>query len=193
MAFPLMKKYGFKGVVFVVTSTLPKLTPTSWQPANKNPTMTLEQVRTMYEAGWEVGSHTVNHRHVNRIPLNEVENEFSESKKQLEAWGFKATSLAYPYGLTQKKEVRKLAMKYYACARTVWSGAWGVNFAPYKKGCLNAALNFGCGLWKSKVWQIFVFHDISDKHSFENWLKNLKAKNLQVVTFKGALNLTQEA
>ena len=67
-----------------------------------------EQLKELSENGFELGAHTVNHPILSRIPVDRVDEELIESRKQIEKRiGKSVISFAYPNGLAQdiSKEV----------------------------------------------------------------------------------------
>jgi peptidoglycan/xylan/chitin deacetylase (PgdA/CDA1 family) len=86
-AFPVMEKYGLKGAVYIVTSTV-----------GVGEFIRLEQLRDLAEHGWEIGTHTLTHtdltQHHERISI-----ELSQSRQILEEWlESPILTVAYPYG-----------------------------------------------------------------------------------------------
>lgn len=57
---PLLKKYGFGGTFFVCEFREPPF-------ADKTKYMSWAQIRKLHRLGFEVGSHTLTHRHVNKL------------------------------------------------------------------------------------------------------------------------------
>jgi peptidoglycan/xylan/chitin deacetylase (PgdA/CDA1 family) len=99
IAAPEMKKYGFKGVFFVMTCSL-----------NHRKYMNQKQVKQLSDEGHSVQSHTWNHE---KVPLFKTEEDWIEqvdkAKKQIEdITGKKAEYFAYPYGLWSKKSIPEL-------------------------------------------------------------------------------------
>ncbi len=87
-AFPIMEKYGFKGVVYIVGTYLDA--PTF---------MTTEQVKQLTASGWEVGSHSMRHKDLTTQDAKDQLYEISESRKYLESQiGVPVKSFAYPFG-----------------------------------------------------------------------------------------------
>jgi peptidoglycan/xylan/chitin deacetylase (PgdA/CDA1 family) len=88
-AFPIMKKYGFTGVLYL--------------PYNYIGTpgyLTVDQVKEMSAAGWEVGSHSVSHP-LNFLTLSpaSLRYEIVDSRKKLAALlGVPVLTFAYPFG-----------------------------------------------------------------------------------------------
>lgn len=61
--------------------------------------MTWEQVRTMSQSGMEIGSHSVTHRSLARIPLEEAIREIKQSKQEIENRTQKeCLHFAFPFG-----------------------------------------------------------------------------------------------
>lgn len=88
-AYPILKKYGFKATVFVITSFLGK---------DKN-YMTWEQAREMDANGISIESHTVDHKSMTDLTDEQLRMELVESKKKAEEeLGHPVDYMAYPTG-----------------------------------------------------------------------------------------------
>ncbi len=86
-AFPIMEKYGFTGVFYLVSNYI-------GQPNY----ITVEQIQQMAAAGWEIGSHSLNHLDLIKNADRQRE-EIVQSKEQLEAMlGVPVRTFAYPFG-----------------------------------------------------------------------------------------------
>lgn len=99
-ALPLFREYKFVGVVFAVGGFLGKLN--SWD-ANLGGIrfrhMTAAQLQQMEAQGWEIGAHTMTHRALTHLPLQEVKKELLQSRQVLtEATGHSPITFAYPFG-----------------------------------------------------------------------------------------------
>lgn len=87
-AFPIMQKYGFKGVLYIVVNFMD--TPGY---------LSHEQILEMVHAGWDVGSHTMNHYDLTALDAVMLQREIVTSKKKLEnILGIDVLTLAYPFG-----------------------------------------------------------------------------------------------
>ncbi|MDB5033639.1 MAG: polysaccharide deacetylase [Chlorobi bacterium] len=98
-ALPLLRKYGFQAVVFLVTNC----TVNQWdcdQPAEPAvPLLSIEQIRRMRSYGIEFGAHTLHHPHLTELSAEEAAREISGSREQLEEIvGERIASFCYPYG-----------------------------------------------------------------------------------------------
>lgn len=90
-AYPILKKYGFTGVIFVITSFIDRKLPyyISWDMAKE-----------MQESGViDIESHTVNHISMTELNDEKLRRELTESKKRIEEVLDKpAEYVAYPTG-----------------------------------------------------------------------------------------------
>jgi len=87
-AFPIMQKYGLTGVVYIVGNYM-----------NTEGYMSAEQIKELAAAGWEVGSHSMNHRDLRKIEPEAQRFEIVESRKVIEeATGVTVDTFAYPFG-----------------------------------------------------------------------------------------------
>lgn len=86
-AFPIMQKYGFTGVLYIVVQYMD--TPNY---------MSTAQIKEMSAAGWEVGSHSETHRDLAHSP-DSLRYEIVQSRKDLQArLGVPVLTFAYPFG-----------------------------------------------------------------------------------------------
>ncbi|HEY6899722.1 MAG TPA: polysaccharide deacetylase family protein [Puia sp.] len=133
-AWPEMKKYGFKGVFFIMTVSLNRLPHY----------MTKDQVKELYTAGNVIGSHTWDHHNVRKYQGQDWVTQIEKPTKQLEAiTGTPIKYFAYPFGLQNRQafpELRKrgfimafqLADKLdptdplMAIRRIIVGGGWGL-------------------------------------------------------------------
>ena len=87
-AFPIMKKYGFTGVLYIVGNYL-----------GADGFMNREQIQEMHAAGWEVGSHSMNHLDLTKLTPEKQRSEIVGSKEMLEnVLGIDILTFAYPFG-----------------------------------------------------------------------------------------------
>jgi peptidoglycan/xylan/chitin deacetylase (PgdA/CDA1 family) len=91
-ALPIMKEYGYRGVMFVITSTLDS--ETSYGYVQK------QELLDFVDAGWEIGSHSVTHTDLKTSKLG-MQNELVQSRETLETMlGIKVRTFAYPYAVS---------------------------------------------------------------------------------------------
>jgi len=88
-ALPILKKYDIRATIFVTTGYMGK----------ENKYLNWDEVLFLKKNGFEVGSHTVNHKRLAEAGLKEAEFEISESKKIIEnKIGDDVCSFSFPKG-----------------------------------------------------------------------------------------------
>lgn len=88
-AYPIMKKYGFKGTIFVVTGFL----------GVYDNYLTWEQAGELAENGFSIESHTHNHKSMTEASDDDISKELAKSRDTLkEKLGVEADFIAYPTG-----------------------------------------------------------------------------------------------
>jgi peptidoglycan/xylan/chitin deacetylase (PgdA/CDA1 family) len=118
-AFPIMKKYGFTGVLYIVTNYI---------GADKY--MNVEQIKEMAAAGWEVGSHSVSHSDLTSLEPQRQRYEVVESRAKLEeALGVPVLTIAYPFGISNSSVIDYAIFAGYI-------GGMGLGFT-YDQGTTN--------------------------------------------------------
>jgi peptidoglycan/xylan/chitin deacetylase (PgdA/CDA1 family) len=89
-AFPIMKKYGFTGVLYIIANYM-----------GTDKYMNADQIKEMASAGWEVGSHSVSHMDLTSLEPYRQRLEVVESRTLLEkALGVPVLTIAYPFGIS---------------------------------------------------------------------------------------------
>ncbi|MFT3892615.1 MAG: polysaccharide deacetylase family protein [Anaerolineales bacterium] len=87
-AFPIMQKYGFTGVIYLVNNYI-----------GTDKYMNKDQILEMVAAGWEVGSHSMNHFDLKGLAAEQQRNEIVQAKEDLERLlDVPVLTYAYPYG-----------------------------------------------------------------------------------------------
>jgi len=115
LLFPMLKKFNFKAVIFMVTGKKEN----TWDYLDEGRTFPLlerSQILEMNKYGIEFGAHTMNHVDLTKVEVSEAKQEIEGSKKTLEQLlGKEVTAFAYPYGSvneTIKELVKKAGFKY---------------------------------------------------------------------------------
>lgn len=89
-AFPIMQKYGFTGVLYIVGNYV-----------GVADYLNADQIKEMAAAGWEVGSHSMTHSDLTALEPQRQRMEVVDSKDFLEkTLGVPVKSIAYPFGLS---------------------------------------------------------------------------------------------
>ncbi|KUE78528.1 polysaccharide deacetylase [Aeromonas schubertii] len=133
---PLLEKYGYKAVVYVVTgedhNRWDVEHPTN--PDTRVPLMNSEQLKALVASGHvEIGGHTLTHPRLSQLSSDQQAHEIGENKRQLEALlGHPLLSFAYPYGdLNEGAKAQAIAAGYrYAVATN--SGPKVMHRDPYQ-------------------------------------------------------------
>ncbi|RYF98554.1 MAG: polysaccharide deacetylase family protein, partial [Chitinophagaceae bacterium] len=132
-AWPVMKKYGFKGVFFIMTVSI-----------NRKPRyMSREQIKELSDEGNVIESHTWNHEIFSSYKTPEKwEEQIVKPKLKIEEiTGKKSEYFAYPFGVWKKEgipELKKRGIKaafqlstkrdpdepLYTIRRMIGSGHW---------------------------------------------------------------------
>jgi peptidoglycan/xylan/chitin deacetylase (PgdA/CDA1 family) len=109
-AYPLLKKYGFSAVIFLVTDATRR---TNYWDADEPrvPLVRNEQILELLKGGIEFGSHTMTHPDLSHCSSEQIRKELHESKQAIELLtGKEIISLAYPYGAVNEL-VKSLAVE----------------------------------------------------------------------------------
>jgi peptidoglycan/xylan/chitin deacetylase (PgdA/CDA1 family) len=112
---PLLEQFGFSATVFVVTGSLGAVC--SWDADFRQPLLTADQVRDLHRRGFEIGSHTVSHGRLSRLPGPQLAVELQDSRRHLEqVLDAPVDGLAYPYGDADQGVQRAAATAGYRYA-----------------------------------------------------------------------------
>jgi peptidoglycan/xylan/chitin deacetylase (PgdA/CDA1 family) len=99
-AFPLLKKYGARATVFLVTGCIDGTN--RWdeaEGATPIPMLSRRQILELDRQGIEFGSHSVSHLRLTSLTSDEREKEISGSKEELEQLlGHEVRFFCYPHG-----------------------------------------------------------------------------------------------
>jgi len=165
-AYPIMRKYGLIGTVFVYTYAL-----------GTNGKMTYAQLAELQAYGFEVGSHTANNKTMTTLTESEARAELVDSKQALEQNGLNVKSFAPPSRLWNNSLATLAEQEGYKAVRAVSNSnaitqsyqipnllyvnngtpsmsTLNINFDTVK-GWINKAINEG-------AWINLLFHHVAD-------------------------------
>ena len=107
-AFPVMQEAQIPGVVFAISGFLGKRGVWDVNLGSRAPLhLSGEQLRSLVQQGWEIGSHTVTHRALPFLNTAELKEELDASRCHLEdTIGAPVKTIAFPFGLTNSRVLR---------------------------------------------------------------------------------------
>lgn len=162
-AKPLMDKYGFPGVAYIITDL-------TGAPGR----MSLKQLKDMQADGWDIASHTKTHKLLvsDKPTAQQIYEELAGSKKWLINNGFErgAQHYASPGGEFNDKILDEIK-KYYLTHRTIMEekeccpaadpymlkvrNVTNTTPVTYVQKCVDEAA-------ANKEWLVLIFHNLSD-------------------------------
>ncbi len=132
MAAEVLSRFGLPASWFVVSSAMcGRCTwPTNGGP--QGPTLLPHQLRSLAEAGMEIGGHSTSHRPLAQIDPGELVDETTRCKSEIEdAVGHAITSFSYPYGNFDDRVVRQVKAAGFSRACTTANGTVRVGANPF--------------------------------------------------------------
>lgn len=125
LAYPLLKEYGMKAVVFVLGDR--SIRKNRWDLGkggfSEASLMTDNHILELYNSGFEIGSHTLSHSNLNELSPDECFREVHKPKIILEALlGGPIQSFSYPYGVVNPGIKKQIYRAGYRFACSVYSG-----------------------------------------------------------------------
>jgi peptidoglycan/xylan/chitin deacetylase (PgdA/CDA1 family) len=195
-AYPVLTSNNQKATVFVITGSV----------GHGKDYMNLSELATLYNSGWDVSSHSVNHTDMTKIPEQKMRTEINGSYDWLVNHGFTASAkfFAYPYGSYNNRTIMALKEKGYALSKTLKDGEMSDSFNIYQgdsiyelktieikntttdeqiRGYIDAAINTNSTI-------IFTIHRIVDSgagnkteislSTFEKMSNYLRSKQVQI-------------
>lgn len=176
-----MDKYGWKGVMFWITSYTTHLT----------------EIRGLHDSGWDIGSHTYSHQDQSGVTENEAAFQFIRSLRGMKYYGLLRglRFLAWPYASNCAESVKQ-AKNYFHLARSLGIGKsdWPVPVTHTitaaqcdGQSLVNMqsaidALETGNGLW------IILFHSVKEANpiwtpaTFASLCDYIATKNIDVLS-----------
>ncbi len=133
-ALPVLERQKISAIEFLIAGKLGG--HNDWDVAKGDvpqPLMDATQVRTWLAAGHQIGSHSLTHPNLRKIPLSQAREEITASKKRLEdMFGVAVEHFCYPYG-SYNEAIRDLVAEAgYKTACTVTHGVPLPSDSPFE-------------------------------------------------------------
>jgi peptidoglycan/xylan/chitin deacetylase (PgdA/CDA1 family) len=126
----LLKTFGCKAIQFLVSGRIGKAN--DWD-ATGEAIMDKSQVREWLAAGHQIGSHTVSHPDLTRLPSREAREEIEASRKWLEdTFGIAVSHFSYPQGAFDDRILGMVQEAGYSMAVTTEFGVNDVGTDVYR-------------------------------------------------------------
>lgn len=124
VAMPMLEKYGFRGMLYVVSGHIGGWN--EWDTLEgevRDRLMNDGEIRAWLRAGHRIGAHTRTHPRLDRLPPAELEREVRGGKQELEdRFGVEVTDFCYPYGVFNDSVVKCVGEAGYSTAVTLRQG-----------------------------------------------------------------------
>jgi peptidoglycan/xylan/chitin deacetylase (PgdA/CDA1 family) len=121
LAFPILKKYGFKATFFIIADRI-----------DKEFHLTGKQIVEMIDAGMEIGSHGYSHKFLPLMNYRDIVKELGASREILEEVIDRPVNyFAYPGGHYNGCVLKALAQAGYTGACSCLQGMNGMNENPF--------------------------------------------------------------
>jgi peptidoglycan/xylan/chitin deacetylase (PgdA/CDA1 family) len=168
---------GYQSVLDIAIPELSKrdMTATNYilldYPGYENLMMEHSEITKFTKAGWEVGSHSINHANMTTLSDSELASQLENSKSELESFiGRKVVSFSSPYGAFDDNTVDHIS-GHYDNHVNAWSPERGMNtvgsFDPYNIHRIdysNTSVEEICDTVNNMTvddFYVVIFHNIS--------------------------------
>ncbi len=146
IAAPILQDYGYKATFFVIPgfdnlTRWVNPTTSQWSDVTKPgftipfPSMQQQHRRELVEMRMEIGSHSMTHPKLNKIPESQLHSEIIDSKLMLEdQLGQSVTSFCYPKGRYNNTVLKYIKKAGYESAFTTMPGYYRADTPRYECG-----------------------------------------------------------
>lgn len=141
-AYPVLREFGFKATVFIITNTV----------EGGGSYLNAEQIKEMDKNGIDMESHTVSHPRLNELSYDKQMSEMKESKEYLEKLLNKDINyIAYPYGNFNENTLKAVEEIGYKMAVSTKSGLAAKSDGIYKLHRIYISNNYDMEKFKRLV------------------------------------------
>lgn len=117
VAAPVLRSYGFVATVFVVAGLVGRRSLWDAGKCCTAPLMDWDQLRELARRGWSIGSHTLTHPELARLPVDEARHEIVDSRRVLEQeLDRPVKTFCYPFGNWDEITYELVRLAGYAAA-----------------------------------------------------------------------------
>ncbi|MFJ2031222.1 polysaccharide deacetylase family protein [Streptosporangium sp. NPDC087985] len=104
----MLERRGMRGTFYVNTETV-----------GRDLKLTRRQLAAIAKAGHEIGGHTLTHLRLTELTRSEQRVQICDDRRTLVAWGYRPTTLAYPFGAVDSDAKSVARQCGYDAARAV--------------------------------------------------------------------------
>lgn len=174
LAFPILKKYGFKAVIFLVAG----LDYNKWDCTSPDEPrlgfMNKEQLLEMQHYGIEFGVHTMTHPDLTKLSCEEAQKEIFQSRDILEEkLGKKLKTFAYPYGALNEETKVLLKQAGFSYGIATDTGPLGLHEDLFQIRRIGIFPNTNASGFARKVKGNYSFRRVKDE-SLKNNIPAMK-------------------
>ena len=133
-ALPLLGKSSLRAIAFVIAGYIGKHSGLDVYPgAGRFTHLNAKQIRILCQRGIAIGSHTMTHNNLTKMTADQLEYEFSESKRILEnICEQEISAISYPYGKYDEKVIEVALKCGYRYGYTFFRDQTGKNDGLYQ-------------------------------------------------------------
>lgn len=142
LAIPALLEFDMRAVIFVMGNR--SLKHANWDKKEAHygtELMTNEQILVASSLGFEIGAHSMNHKHLTELSELEIREEIMDSMRSIESiLGKQIYSFAYPYGSTNERITRVTEECGFTFGCGVYSGPPGFSedFFDFRRLTINS-------------------------------------------------------
>lgn len=133
-AFPVLKEYGMRAIVFVLADQSKRNNEGDrGNGCSESQLLDPTQILELHRSGFEIGSHTLTHRDLTRLPRDEAWEEISRSRMLLEILlNAPVRSFSYPFGRVNEETKHMVREAGYTHAFGARSGPVHFDGDPFE-------------------------------------------------------------
>lgn len=156
-AWPLLRRYGFQAVVFLVADRVGTTNGWDKDSGTTVPLLGWREVRHLQREGIEFGSHTATHPHLTGLSVEDIVREAARSRAVLRReLGSDVVALAYPYGDHDPVVTHLAGACGYTYGLTAGNATSGLTDDPLALPRLGVLGSHGPAEFAAKLGELFL-------------------------------------